>query len=457
MRRIELERRNAQLSKSSDMLEKTLARYADLYDLSPAAYFTLARNGVIMEVNLTGSRLLGIGRSELVGRYFQHFIVDKERPAFIAYLDRLFSSEARLSCELPLFKEGQTEACFVMIEAVAGRASRDCRLAVIDITERKQTEDTVRRQDLLCRAVVEDQTEVICRFKADGTFTFVNEIYCRFFGQTEEELLGKRWHPAALTEDIPIIEERLATLSPANPVVTIENRVYSRSGEIRWMQFVNRGFYGEDGRLIEIQSVGRDISERKRVEEALCDSEERYRRLFEVETDAIFLVDKETFCLLDANPAAQKMYGYSLDEFLRMQVEEISAEPEKTRQAVASNCLTTPYRLHRKKDGTVFPVEISGSYVKLKRREVYVAAMRDITMRDRMERIIQARLRLLELANSYSLEELLQATLGELETLTGSSISFYHFVEADQKTLSLQAWSKKTLSEFCKAEAKGRC
>jgi two-component system cell cycle sensor histidine kinase/response regulator CckA len=75
---------------------------------------------------------------------------------------------------------------------------------------------------------VEDQTEVICRLKSDGTLKFVNDVYCRSFGKTEEELLGKRWHPIAVPEDIPMIEEQLALLSPANPVVVIDNRVYSR-------------------------------------------------------------------------------------------------------------------------------------------------------------------------------------------------------------------------------------
>jgi two-component system cell cycle sensor histidine kinase/response regulator CckA len=455
MQRIELKKQNAQLQKTREKLETTLAKYADLYDFSPAAYFTLASNGVILEVNLAGSSLLGIGRSRLVGRYFQHFVADKERTAFTAYLDRVFSSKAKLSYEVPLVKMGQSE-CFALIDAVAGRSSHDCRLAVIDITEKKQTEYSIRLHNLRYQMVLEDQTEVICRLKADGTFTFVNDVYCRFFGKTKDELLGKRWHPVALTEDIPMIEERLAALSPANPLVTIENRVYSVSGEIRWMQFVNRGFFDDDGHLLEIQSVGRDISDRKRVEESLCDSEERYRKLFYTETDALFLIDQETYRFLDVNPAALELYGYSFEEFLHLTAADISAEPEKTRQAIATGQTRVSTRLHRKKDGTIFPVEISASKYDYNGRKVHVAAMRDITERDRMERIMQARLRLLQLANSYSLKELLQATLGELETLTGSSISFYHFVEADQKTLSLQAWSKKTLSEFCKVEGKGR-
>jgi PAS domain S-box-containing protein len=121
------------------------------------------------------------------------------------------------------------------------------------------------------RTVVEDQTEVISRFRIDGTFTFVNDVYCKFFGKSSKELLGKQWQPVAVSEDLVMIEEKLDTLSKDNPIVIIENRIYSGSGEIRWMQFVNRGFFDKEGQLIEIQSVGRDINDRKLAEEKLAE------------------------------------------------------------------------------------------------------------------------------------------------------------------------------------------
>jgi PAS domain S-box-containing protein len=125
------------------------------------------------------------------------------------------------------------------------------------------------------RSVVEDQTEIISRIRADGTLLFVNEVFCRFFGKTSAELLGRKWQPVAFADDLPMIEAKLATLSPVNPVVIIENRVYSGTGELHWFQFVNRGFFDAQGRLLESQGVGRDISALKQAEEALRKSEER--------------------------------------------------------------------------------------------------------------------------------------------------------------------------------------
>lgn len=156
----------------------------------------------------------------------------------------------------------------------AGKPS--CMWAIVrDISERTRMEQALRASEERYRAVVEDQTEVITRFLADGTFTFVNDVYCRFFGKRREELLGKKWQPSALAEDVEVIEGKLAGLSPDNPVTVIENRVRSGQGQVRWMQFVNRGFFDGVGNLLEIQSVGRDITERRKAEDERLEMERR--------------------------------------------------------------------------------------------------------------------------------------------------------------------------------------
>ena len=129
--------------------------------------------------------------------------------------------------------------------------------------------------------------------------------------------------------------------------------------------------------------------DQRQTQAALEASEERYRRLFEVETDTIFLVDIETRFLIDVNAAALKLYGYSREEFLRMKADDFSTSPEETRQSVASGKTFVPLRWHRKKDGTVFPVEISVSIFENRGRKFHVAAIRDITERMRAEEAIR--------------------------------------------------------------------
>jgi PAS domain S-box-containing protein len=124
------------------------------------------------------------------------------------------------------------------------------------------------------RTVVEDQTELLSRFSADGTFLFVNQAYCRFFDKKPNDLLGKRWQPAACAEDRGRIEQQLLQLSPMHSVVVIENRVYRGDGSIRWVQFVNRGIFDSVDTLIEIQSVGRDITDLKETQMSLQQKED---------------------------------------------------------------------------------------------------------------------------------------------------------------------------------------
>ena len=124
------------------------------------------------------------------------------------------------------------------------------------------------------RSLVETQTELVCRLKSDGTFTFVNSAFCRAFNKTREEFIGSTWQLLPVENDINTVSDKLATLSPSKPMVTIENRVVSGDGNIHWVQFVNRGFFDSHGNLSEIQSVGRDITERKQAELALQENKE---------------------------------------------------------------------------------------------------------------------------------------------------------------------------------------
>ncbi len=138
-----------------------------------------------------------------------------------------------------------------------------------DVTLRRWAEQALRDSEERYRTVVEDQTELVCRIRPDGALTFVNDVYCRFFGRRREELVGQRWQPNVHTDDVDRVEAELTRLGPANPVVVIVNRVFDVQGQVRWMEFVNRGFFAADGQLVEIQCVGRDISERKEAEEKL--------------------------------------------------------------------------------------------------------------------------------------------------------------------------------------------
>jgi signal transduction histidine kinase len=146
---IELEMQNAELRQARDEVETALEKYTDLYDFAPVGYFTLGRDMVIRAVNLAGADLLGMERSLLVNRCFEMFIDDDFRPFFAAFLSKVFAGRTKDACEVMFVKDG-IQRLFVQIEALACTSGNECRVAVIDSTERRRAEDALadKRREL---------------------------------------------------------------------------------------------------------------------------------------------------------------------------------------------------------------------------------------------------------------------------------------------------------------------
>lgn len=265
-----------------------------------------------------------------------------------------------------------------------------------DITARKQAEEALRQSEERYRAVVEDQTEVISRFKADGTFIFLNDVWCRFFGKTNQELLGKRWQPEPVPEDVPLIEEQLRSLSPSNPVVVIENRVCSGLGEVRWMQFVNRGFFDPSGRLTEIQCVGRDITDRKQAQEALRQSHDQLQMIYDEMIEGLLITDIETKRFVRVNSSMCRMLGYSEEELLAASINDIHPSEEVPNdlhrfQTVAEGRRTiNEDRPVLTKNGRIFYADITGRPIVYGGRPCVLALFRDVTERKRAQQALAA-------------------------------------------------------------------
>lgn len=156
-----------------------------------------------------------------------------------------------------------------------------------------QAEESKRLDEGFYQSVLEDISELIIRFLPDGTLTYVNDAYCRYYGKSREELIGSNFISSAADDFPQKLREHLESFTPERPVIAFEQYDILPNGEKRWREWVDRAFFDRDGRVLEFQSTGRDITAHKRAEEALRESEERFRTLVNSTNDVVFTLDRE--------------------------------------------------------------------------------------------------------------------------------------------------------------------
>src|SRR5262245_37569825 len=170
------------------------------------------------------------------------------------------------------------------------------RLAGIveDITGRKMIEEALRESEERYRSVVENQTELICRYLPDTTLTFVNDSYCRYFGKMQEELIGTKFLDLIPEPAREVARKHIESLVENPRVEMDEHEVLLPDGGIGWQQWVDHAILDANGRVVEFQAVGRDITERKTIEEERRDSEERLRLALEAGRMGVWEWDTRT-------------------------------------------------------------------------------------------------------------------------------------------------------------------
>lgn len=181
--------------------------------------------------------------------------------------------------------------------------------------ERRQAERAVSESEKRFRAVVEDQTDMICRFKPDGVLTFVNEAFCRFHDKSESELIGKNFFHTLSEEDAAVPLSYVNSLPKNEPVVSFDHRLRSPENIVVWHQYRIRRLFSEKGETFEFQAVIQDITQRKRSEEALRASEEKYRSLIDHIPDVVWTANSaREIAYVGGN--AEKVLGFTSDELV---------------------------------------------------------------------------------------------------------------------------------------------
>lgn len=201
-------------------------------------------------------------------------------------------------------------------------------VSVLDITERKQTEEALREGEERYRLLVQNLTDMIVKFDTRGRLLFASPSYCKTFGKSEHEILGKKFMPLIHKADRAYVESALAGTSKPPHVVYLEERAKTVDGW-RWQAWMNTAVLDQDGNVVHVVAVGRDITQRKQAEQALRRQEEQYRTLVETAQEGIGITDpKENLTFV--NQAFADLLGYRKDELLGKNLMDLSEESQYT-------------------------------------------------------------------------------------------------------------------------------
>jgi PAS domain S-box-containing protein len=364
---------------------------------------------------------------------------------------------------IPETFETYIEPLGIWLAISAYRTKKDHFMAVsYDITKRKEAEHAKNEQTKLLSTLINGLPDIVALQRPDHSIIFYNQAGYDFLGKSPSEINDHKCFSLIGRDNVckPCATSK-AGLS--GQIETIEKYFPEKD---TWLEARALPVLDDNGNPSMVIQILRDVTDRKRSEEALRKSEERLRLAMEATSDGVWDWDIETGEVL-RSPGFFSMLGYDSEEFSgRLDEWQRLVHPDDFGPTIEA---LNDY-FNGKRD--IYEVEFrmsakSGDFVWILSRGKIVSrgpdgkplrmigTHADITERKRAEKLTIIRMTLLEYAAAHSTEELLQKTLDEVIEMTNSFIGFYHFVEDDQVTLNLQAWSTRTINEFCRAEGKG--
>lgn len=264
--------------------------------------------------------------------------------------------------------------------------------AALDITARHEAEQAVRRSEKEFHSIFDSMGDGVAIVGLDGTFLEVNQVWCERLGYSREELLAMSMSAIRSTEPPALIKERIERVMQGG-VQVYETTHIRRDGTEIPIEAVARRieFRGSPA----ILTSARDLTERRKAEQAIRQSETRFRTIFDYAADVILMVDPAAGRFVEVNKAACDMLGYSREELLALRPVEINA-PEAAKglparfQAVVERGSAAFETTWMRRDGVAIPVETRGAMIDLEGRRIVLVVTRDVSERKRAEEALRA-------------------------------------------------------------------
>lgn len=398
----EVARRTAQLEAALDSLGESEERFRATFEQAAVGVAHVGLDGGWLRVNRKLCDIVGYRREELLEKTFQDITHPEDLGADLNQLRRLLAGEiGTYSMEKRYFrKDGSVVWINLTVSLVRGDSGEPAYLIAVieDISRRKRAEEALRASEMRFRTVIE-QSPLSTQILSPGGRTLrVNRAFTELWGLTLEDLAHYN-----MLEDPQLVEKGVMTHirkgfageAAAIPPIAYdpEQTLPGRSGNEepgRWVRGFVYPVKDEAGEVREVVLVHEDVTERKRADESLRESEERYRAVVEQSAEGLYLLDARTRRVIETNPSLQRMLGYSGDELEGMELYDLIELPREEVDATLRRILERGHRpigerRYRRKDGSLVDVEISASVIRHGGGEVVCAVVRDATERKRVE------------------------------------------------------------------------
>ena len=328
----------------SERVEEALKRsYKFMAETAVEVVLTIDSDDKILFVNPAVTKVAGYTPSELVGQKITRLIPARpsRRKVGLRTVSRTsnnkkqFQTVAVSSRGLILHKDGRKITADISVEKFKIAGKPMAAAIIRDSAERtpgKDAEEKLSASESRYRNVVESQSDLICRYLPDTSLTFVNDAYCRYFRRTREELLGAKFLqfiPESLHEKILNNIRSLLDGSSGEGQLEHQHQVLEPDGELGWMHWINC-VTRTDGGVVELQGIGRDITENKRLQEDLSRREREFATLVENSPDIISRLDR-SLRFTYVSPAAQSQFGIPAPLFIGKSVREVGVHAKDLR------------------------------------------------------------------------------------------------------------------------------
>ena len=251
-------------------------RYADLYDSAPVGYASFDEDGYVQEINLTGARLLGVDRDSLIGFPLAEYVAKEDQEAFLGHVRQCLDGQREVTSELTLTARGgrsfTVQLHSIPAKIAEGEEVAYCRTAIIDITERRQMEETIRQSQAFLKTVIDSIPDPMLVIDRDHRTVLANRAACEMAGETDPVsrcltcywLAHQRDLPCAGQNDCPlqqVVENKAPT--------TVMHTRQGVDGEETFIEVIAAPIVNRSGEVEHVIEIRRDITERQRAVEAL--------------------------------------------------------------------------------------------------------------------------------------------------------------------------------------------